>query len=59
MIIKYKNQNDIINSDLINSYEIEYIFNDSPINRYQNTLLLHYCFDCHKLKVLKNNLINT
>ena len=36
MIIKYKNQNDIINSELINSYEIDYIFNNKPINRYKN-----------------------
>ena len=36
MIIKYKNQNDIINSELINSYEINYIFNNKPINRYKN-----------------------
>ena len=28
-----KNQNDIVNSELINSYDIEYIFNDKPINR--------------------------
>ena len=28
-----KNQNDIVNSELINSYNIEYIFNDKPINR--------------------------
>ena len=36
MIIKYKNQNDIINSELINSYEIDYIFNNKPINRFNN-----------------------
>ncbi len=28
-----KNQNDIVSSELINSYDIEYIFNDKPINR--------------------------
>tara|TARA_B100000700_G_scaffold291381_1_gene350342 strand:- start:515 stop:1219 length:705 start_codon:yes stop_codon:yes gene_type:complete len=33
MSIDTKNQNDIINSELINSYDIEYIFNDKPINR--------------------------
>ena len=33
MTSKEKNQNDIINLDLINSYDIEYIFNDKPINR--------------------------
>ena len=36
MIIKYKNQNDIINSELINSYEIDYIFSNKPINRFNN-----------------------
>ena len=36
MIIKYKNQNDIINSELINSYEIDYIFSTKPINRFNN-----------------------
>ena len=33
MIEKDKNQNDILNSELSNSYDIEYIFNDKPINR--------------------------
>ena len=36
MIIKYKNQNDIIDSELLNSYEIEYIFGKKPINRFNN-----------------------
>ena len=36
MIIKYKNQNDIINFELINSYEIDYIFSSKPINRFNN-----------------------
>ena len=30
-----KNQNDIISSELINSYKIDYIFSDKPINRYK------------------------
>ena len=33
MVLDNKNQNDIINSELINSYDIEYVFNDKPINR--------------------------
>ena len=33
MTLEDKNQNDIVNSELINSYDIEYIFNDKPINR--------------------------
>ena len=35
MTIDDKNQNDIINSELINSYKIDYIFSDKPINRYK------------------------
>ena len=33
MILSHKNQNDILNSELTNSYDIEYVFNDKPINR--------------------------
>ena len=33
MILDDKNQNDILNSELINSYDIEYVFSDKPINR--------------------------
>tara|TARA_Y100000590_G_scaffold91615_1_gene103510 strand:- start:961 stop:1665 length:705 start_codon:yes stop_codon:yes gene_type:complete len=33
MILNNKNQNDIINSELINSYDIEYVFSDKPLNR--------------------------
>lgn len=33
MILDDKNQNDILNSALINSYDIEYVFNNKPINR--------------------------
>ena len=33
MIEKDKNQNDILSSELSNSYDIGYIFNDKPINR--------------------------
>ena len=33
MILDHKNQNDILNSELINSYDIEYVFNNKPINR--------------------------
>ncbi len=35
MTLEDKNQNDIINSKLINSYDIEYIFSDKPINRFK------------------------
>ena len=33
MKLNNKNQNDIINAELINSYDIEYVFSDKPINR--------------------------
>ena len=36
MTIDDKNQNDIIDSKLIRSFEIDYIFNDVPINRVKN-----------------------
>ena len=35
MTLEDKNQNDIINSELINSYDIEYIYSDKPINRFK------------------------
>ena len=37
MIINDKNQNNIISSELINSYDINYVFNNEPINRVKNT----------------------
>ena len=36
MIVKDKNQNDIIGQELINSFEIDYIFQNKPINRFKN-----------------------
>ena len=36
MIVKDKNQNDIIVQELINSFEIDYIFQNKPINRFRN-----------------------
>ena len=36
MIVKDKNQNDIIGQELINSFEIDYIFESKPINRFKN-----------------------
>ena len=35
MIINNKNQNDIISSELINSYDIEFVFYNKPKNRFQ------------------------
>ncbi len=36
MIVKDKNQNDIIVQELINSFEIDYIFESKPINRFKS-----------------------
>jgi len=36
MIEKEKNQNDIMDQELINSFGIDYIFNSKPINRFKN-----------------------
>ena len=40
MTIDDKNQNDIIEDNLIRSFEIDYIFNNSPINRIKNDAIL-------------------
>ena len=40
MILDDKNQNDIINSELINSYNIDYVFSDRPINRFKTKPLV-------------------
>ena len=36
MTVKDKNQNDIMSQELINSFEIDYIFENKPINRFKN-----------------------
>ena len=36
MIVKEKNQNYIMNQNLINSFEIDYIFENKPINRFKS-----------------------
>ena len=40
MTLEDKNQNDIINSELINSYDIEYVYSDKPINRFKTKPIL-------------------
>ena len=40
MTSRDKNQNDIINSELINSYNIDYVFSDRPINRFKTKPLI-------------------
>ena len=49
MTLEDKNQNDIINSELINSYNIEYVYSDKPINRFKTKPILE-----DKLKLLDN-----
>ena len=36
MTVKDKNQNDIMSQELLNSFEIDYIFENKPINRFKN-----------------------
>ena len=49
MTLEDKNQNDIINSELVNSYNIEYVYTDKPINRFKTKPILE-----DKLKLLDN-----
>ena len=49
MILDHKNQNDILNSELTNSYDIEYVFSDKPINRIKTKPKLE-----NKSKLLEN-----
>ena len=49
MTLEDKNQNDIINSELVNSYNIEYVYSDKPINRFKTKPILE-----DKRKLLDN-----
>ena len=49
MILDHKNQNDILNSELTSSYDIEYVFSDKPINRIKTKPKLE-----NKSKLLEN-----
>ena len=49
MILDHKNQNDILNSELTDSYDIEYVFSDKPINRNKTKPKLE-----NKSKLLEN-----
>ena len=58
MSIDGKNQNDIISSLLTNSYNIEYIFNDEPINRTKTKPKVEnksFLLDSLRNKILKIN----
>ena len=55
MIVEEKNQNYIMNKDLINSFEIDYIFDNKPIKRYKNKPTIENIkssLDNLKLKIL-------
>jgi len=56
MIVKDKNQNDIMHSDLINSFEIDYIFDNKPIKRYKNKPTIENINS--RLESLKSKILN-
>ena len=56
MIVKDKNQNDIMHSDLINSFEIEYIFDNKPIKRFKNKTTIENINS--SLENIKSKIIN-
>ena len=56
MIVNEKNQNYIMNKDLINSFEIDYIFDNKPIKRYKNKPTIENITS--NLKNLKSKILN-
>jgi len=56
MIVKDKNQNDIIDQELINSFEIDYIFSNKPIKRFKNKPIIEN--KNSKLNELKSKIKN-
>tara|TARA_B100001540_G_scaffold273437_1_gene258346 strand:- start:188 stop:892 length:705 start_codon:yes stop_codon:yes gene_type:complete len=56
MFEKDKNQNDIIVQELINSFEIDYIFNDKPLNRFENKPVIENI--SKNLEDLKSKILN-
>ena len=56
MIVKGKNQNDIMRSELINAFEIEYIFENKPIKRFKNKPTIENINS--KLELLKSKILN-
>jgi len=56
MIEKEKNQNDIIDQELVNSFGIDYIFDNKPINRFKNKPTIENINS--KLNGLKEKIIN-
>ena len=59
MIKKILNQNDIINSEIVKSYDLDYIFSDNPINRVKNEpLALNKTEELIRLKERIQNIQN-
>ena len=59
MIKKILNQNDIINTEIINSYDLDYVFSNNPINRVKNEPLVKNKTDqLNKLKEKIQNIEN-
>tara|TARA_B100001540_G_C15691542_1_gene589505 strand:- start:240 stop:944 length:705 start_codon:yes stop_codon:yes gene_type:complete len=56
MIVNDKNQNDIMNKKLLNSFEIDYIFNNKPLNRFKNKPIIENTI--HKLNELLTKIKN-
>tara|TARA_B100001173_G_scaffold294517_1_gene288462 strand:- start:216 stop:920 length:705 start_codon:yes stop_codon:yes gene_type:complete len=56
MIVKDKNQNDIMRQELINSFEIDYIFENKPINRFKSKPTIENTNS--KLNALKEKISN-
>ena len=55
MIVKDKNQNDIMDQKLLNSFEIDYNFKNKPINRFNNKPTIENINE--RLSTLKQKLI--
>ena len=56
---KILNQNDIINTEIINSYDLDYVFSNNPINRVKNEPLVKNKTDqLNKLKEKIQNIEN-
>ena len=59
MTLEDKNQNNIINSELIKTYNIDYVFNDRPINRINTKTKINNKYDLLKnLRIEIENIKN-
>ena len=56
MIVKDKNQNDIMSQELKKSFEIDYIFENKPINRFKNKPIIENIYS--RLNDLKTRIEN-